>query len=274
MTSPARETEELHEAAEHTVEPSSGRVSPWISMVAALQFLTIVPPLVRRLFSNAELGNSVACFPLVGLLLGCGLAVLDLALRIMLPTEVATALVLAVWVVATGGLHIDGFLDSCDALLGGRTPEERLRILRDERVGAFAVAGGILLMLLKFAALASLHQSAGAIVLACVLGRWMITLAMLLFPYGWPSGLGRVMKDHAGPRQGVIATLFTLAAVVAIAPAWGAIAVLATLAVSALTVRFSLRRLPGLTGDIYGAVCELSEAAVLVVWAGCEKNLL
>ena len=97
-----------------------------VAFAAALQFLTISPPLVQRLFDDVELGASVAYFPLVGLLLGGLLAALNAVLTWLLPVEVATVFVLSAWVVLTGGLHIDGFLDSCDALFGGRTPEERL----------------------------------------------------------------------------------------------------------------------------------------------------
>jgi adenosylcobinamide-GDP ribazoletransferase len=259
------------EAATH--EPRAARVSPWLAFAAALQFLTISPPLVRRPFKDAELVASVAFFPLVGLLLGGLLAAFSAGLRWLLPVEVAAILVLSAWVVLTGGLHIDGFLDSCDALFGGRTPEERLKILRDERVGAFAVAGGILLLMLKVAALARLEDPGSALLVACVLGRWLICLAILLFPYGRAQGLGRTMKDHAGRRQGLPATLIAVLAIGVIAPIWGSLATIAALLVAAWAARFTLRRLPGLTGDSYGAICELGEAVVLVVWAACEKGL-
>ena len=63
---------------------------------------------------------------------------------------------LAAWVVLTGALHLDGFLDAADGLLGGFTPERRLEIMRDERRGAYALAGGILLMLLQYSTLNAL----------------------------------------------------------------------------------------------------------------------
>ena len=264
---------ELEPDSPAPAEPTSRRSSPLVALAAALQFLTVSPPLVRRLFTDAELGASVAYFPLVGLLLGGLLAGLNAGLRWLLPVEVATVFTLSAWVVLTGGLHIDGFLDSCDALLGGRTPEERLRILRDEHVGAFAVAGGILLLMLKFAALSSLEHSASALVLACVIGRWLICLAMLFFPYGRPQVLGRTMKDHVGRWQGWLATLTAVLAIGAIAPLFGSLAVVAALIVAGWAARFALKRLPGLTGDSYGAICELGEVAVLVVWAACEKRL-
>ena len=246
----------------------------WTAFVAALQFLTIVPPLVRRLFSNAELGSSVTYFPVVGLLLGFMLAIVNVLLRRLLPIEVATVLTLSVWVLLTGALHMDGFLDSCDGLWGGRTPDERLSIMRDHRVGAYAAIGGILLILLKFAVIARLQQPAAAIVIACVTGRWLICWAIILFPYGRTQGLGRVIKDFAFRQHGVWATVIALVAVIVISPFWGLTAFGFATLVGLLIARFSLKRLPGLTGDIYGAVCELGEATVLVVWSACEKGAL
>ncbi len=238
--------------------------APWLAPVLALQFLTVAPSIIQRAFTPAELGWAVAFFPLVGLLLGGALAGLDAALRLAFPASVTTALVLVAWVILTGALHLDGFLDACDGLLGGSSPEERLRILRDERVGAFAVAGGILLLLVKYSALAAVPGSAAALVIACTLGRWGITAAVVAFPYARPQGLGRDMKDNAGWPQ------MLLASATALAVAWGAgggtgLLAFATAAVIAWAVaRFTLGRIPGLTGDIYGATCEIVEVGVLL----------
>src|SRR5512137_1301144 len=161
-------------------------------MLVALQFLTVAP-LPARLFTPLEMGRAVGYFPMVGALLGCVLALLDRGLNAVWPASVASALVLAAWVGLTGALHLDGFLDTCDGLLGGHSPEERLRIMRDERVGAFAVTGGVLLLLVKYAALAALPGRAPALILAPTLGRWGMALAIAAFPYARPEGLGRAM---------------------------------------------------------------------------------
>jgi adenosylcobinamide-GDP ribazoletransferase len=161
---------------------------------------------------------------------------------------------------------VDGFLDSCDGLLGGFTPDDRLRIMRDERVGGYALSGGLLLFIVKFSALAQLAGHAPALFLAPVLGRWIMSAAIIIFPYARDKGLGRDMKNHAGRGQLLLATLL------AIALAWlgGALLGLAALAAVAfvawLLVRFTLQRIPGLTGDIYGALCEVSEVCVLLTF--------
>jgi adenosylcobinamide-GDP ribazoletransferase len=240
--------------------------SIFIAFLAALQFLTVMPPLVRRPFTPGELGRAVGWFPLVGLLLGGILAGANLALGLLFPPGVTAALILAMWVLATGALHLDGFLDSCDGLFGGQMIEARLRIMRDERAGAFAVIGGMLLLLLKYACIASLADLTVALVLAPTLGRWGMAVAVVGFPYARPEGLGRALKDHAGWRQLIVATVVAAAAS-ALAAEWlGMVALAVAGATTWAFTMFALGRLGGLTGDIYGALCELSETVVLLVF--------
>jgi adenosylcobinamide-GDP ribazoletransferase len=243
-----------------------------IGCLAAVQFLTIAPPLVRRPFTDTELGRAVGYFPLVGVLIGGFLIGLDRLLALFLPPNVTVAVVLMGWVLCTGALHLDGFLDSCDGLFGGRTPEDRLRILRDERVGAFAVIGGVLLLLVKYQSLAAIQNRSAALCLAPVLGRWGMALAVVAFPYARAEGLGRAMKDHAGWGQALLASAITVGAAW-FAAAWlGPIVLLLCGVLMFLISRFVLRLLPGLTGDIYGALCELVEVLVLLSFVVRERG--
>jgi adenosylcobinamide-GDP ribazoletransferase len=233
----------------------------------ALQFLTIAPAVLRRPFTPVEMGRAVGFFPVVGLLLGGVLLGLDEATRIYWMPGLGAALVLAAWVIASGALHLDGLLDACDGLLGGRTPEDRLRIMKDARVGAFAVVGGALFVLLKYLALASVDDRMAALLLAPALGRWAMVLAIVLFPYARAEGLGRSMKDHAGWRDVVLGTLTAVAASWLAGGERGLLAMAVAFVAVWLAGRFTLKRLPGLTGDIYGAICEIVELLVLLIFA-------
>lgn len=250
------------------VEERPGFVARWIAPpAAALQFLSVVPPLVRRAFSLPELGRAVGYFPLVGALLGGVLVVVDWGLAFLFPIGVRSALDLALWVALTGALHLDGFLDACDGLFGGRTPASRLEIMRDERVGAFGLAGGVVVLLLKVSALAAARQRALALFLAPVVGRWGMAFVLVGFPYARPQGLGRAMKDHAGWGQVALATGVALATALLAGGWWGLIALAVGGSTAWLAARFVRSRLPGLTGDVYGAICELLETVVLLVLA-------
>ncbi len=252
------------------------RPSPFIAFLTAVQFLLISPAFVKRPFTARELGAAVGFYPLVGLVLGGLLLAADYLLALFMPPLVRLALILTLWVLLTGALHLDGFLDACDGLLGGYTPESRLEIMRDEHFGAFALAGGVLLLLVKFSALSAITPLAPALLLAPVLGRWGMAVALVAFPYARSQGLGRAVKDNAGLRQAILATVFALIISLAVAWWWADWRVLPALVIAALVVwagaRFTLRRIPGLTGDIYGALNEIIEVAVLLALASVSLH--
>ncbi len=244
----------------------------WFAFWAALQFLTILPPFVRRPFTPAEMGASLAFYPLVGLLMGGILVLIRWLTLWVLPPTVSAALTLAGWVVLSGALHLDGFLDACDGLLGGWSPEKRLEIMRDEHHGAYALAGGVLLLLTKYSLLAMAGLPALALLLAPAFGRWGITIAVLGFPYQRPQGVGRAIKDTATWREGLFASLFVLitASLSFSFQAW--IALVVVMVVVWGGAQWTLRLIPGLTGDIYGALNELSELAVLLTFAAWKTT--
>lgn len=252
-------------------DTTSERPSTILAFLTAVQFLLISPAFIKRAFSPMELGASVGYYPMVGLILGGLLFGADLLLGWIFPPLVCAALVLAVWIVLTGALHLDGFLDACDGLLGGSDPQKRMEIMRDERVGAYALAGGSLLMLIKFSALVAVGTRFEAFLLAPVLGRWVMALGLTIFPYARAEGLGREIKDHAGRRQAIRASVFGIVIVSALMLWHPAIPILTAIGAAALTgwlvIRFTLARLPGLTGDIYGALNEVVEVAVLLAFA-------
>lgn len=252
-------------------QPKPTRTSIGNLFLTAVQFLLISPAFIRWPFTPQEMGGAVSFYPLVGALLGGILVGLDVLLSFILPAQVRSALILAAWIMLTGALHLDGFLDACDGLLGGFTPERRLEIMRDERVGAYALAGGMLLILTKFSALSNLgYARPVALFLAPVLGRWGMAVALAAFPYARAQGLGRDVKNNVTLRHAWLATSYTILMVLLVtwlAQSWAA---LLAFAVAGLVIwggaRFTLRRIPGLTGDIYGALNELVEMTTLLVF--------
>jgi adenosylcobinamide-GDP ribazoletransferase len=229
----------------------------------ALAFLTILP--VGEVESD-EPGRAFAIFPLVGLLIGLLLAAAAHSLAHFLPADLTALGVVVLWVIVTGGLHLDGFGDSCDGVLATVEPERRLEIMKDPQAGSWAVIGLILLLLGKW--LAVREVSTAALILPAVIGRWGMVLAAFGFPYARSSGLGAFFRQGLGRRQVILATLTTVLIVVV----WSLLIDrrgIALLLVGWLLVmsagRWAARRLGGgLTGDVYGALCELTELACLL----------
>ena len=239
---------------------------PLASCRAALGFLTILPLAPRD--PAAGLAHARAWFPAVGLLLGALLATLDAGLRaLQLSPLLAAALLVATLAALTRGLHLDGFMDSCDALFGGYDRERRLEILRDPHVGAFAVAGVVCLLLVKFAALATLPEgSRGRILLLFpCLSRAAILLVMEWFPYLRRAGLGTPLLEHGGRFSLWIGAPLALAAAVVLAGLPGLVLAALAGAIAWAVGTWAARLLGGVTGDIFGAVNETAETVVLVL---------
>jgi adenosylcobinamide-GDP ribazoletransferase len=208
------------------------------------------------------LEDAVLWLPVVGLLLGGILAAVDYGLRAAGVSSLLDATLLVVMLLAlTGALHADGLMDTLDAVLSHATPERRLEIMRDPRAGAFGVVGLVCVVALKIAALDGLSRSP-LIWLAPGLGRWVIVLLATAFPYGRTTGLGAPLKRAATPRTLLFASALPVAACLVAGPPGILAGVLAALSALAFG-RWLMRLLPGLTGDCYGAACELVET---VVW--------
>ena len=213
-----------------------------------------------------ELGKAYSWFPIVGLVLGILLMTVDWGLRQILPSLPGAVLLLIVWVAFTGLLHLDGFIDCCDALLPPRSAERRLAILKDVHAGAFGVVGVVLLLLLKLSLVQALPVAwRWAILLnAPVLGRWAMVWLAVRYQPARQEGMGHLFRQGLGPAQLGWATLWTLVTAVLSLGGWGLGLVGAAWLVTWLFARWTLRRIPGLTGDVYGAGCELIEAAILL----------
>ena len=229
----------------------------------AIGFLTIVPVAPAH---TGPMAPARAYFPLVGLGIGGLLAGLDVAARQVLPLPVVGALVVAALLVLTRALHTEGFLDTCDGLLGGRDREARLAILRDSHVGAFAAIGGACLLLLKWTLLAGIPEAEriGLLVLFPSLSRFAMVATMAFFPYARSQGLGTAFQVWASWRQ--LAFAFLTAAVIGgLFFGIAGLLLLAIATVVALGLGLWFRRLlGGMTGDTYGATNEVAEVAVLL----------
>jgi len=231
--------------------------------VLSWSFLTVLPaPWVEA--DARALAASIAFFPLVGLALGTMLGGLGFALDLVLPHGPIAVVLLAVDAVLTGGLHLDGLMDTADGVFGGRTMERRLEIMRDSRVGSFGAIAGALALLGQYSCLAMLGGTARLVALAVALAvsRWSTAVAIALFPAARPTGLGAAFHEAGGTWPLVIATAIVVTIALA-SPALVVASSVATLLVVALGGRFLTARLGGLTGDTYGGLAVVSETLVL-----------
>ncbi|TET17799.1 MAG: adenosylcobinamide-GDP ribazoletransferase [Dehalococcoidia bacterium] len=246
-----------------------------MKFLAALSFLTIIPLPWRREVSPEQVGRSIGYFPAVGIIVGLILAGLYWLLGLILPSAVVNGLLLVCLVVLTGGLHLDGFVDTCDGIAGHKTPEARWQVMHDSRAGAFGIVGAFLLLLVKYISLNSVPESLmmATLVLMPVVSRWAMVYALFAYPYARPSGLGKVFKQEASWQRFTIATIITLAVAIGLAR-WAGIAyfylagfviMLGVWVIVASMAAYLKGKFSGLTGDTYGAINEVAEVSVLVL---------
>lgn len=234
-------------------------------LLVALHFLTFVPVPVSSQ-SLKDLGRAGKWFPTVGLGLGLVLALVHFLLGRVFPSLLTAGLTVGLWAALTGGLHLDGLADCCDALPASVSPERRLEIAHDPRLGTFGSIGLVLFLLLKTLAIAALPATCILVFpLSASLGRWLVLLVACQ-PSARAGGLGATFA--LGLNRMVLFTAALVPLVLVILGSWRALiaAVFAHLVALGL-IRLAHGRLGGVTGDVMGLSVEVSELAVLLVYA-------
>ena len=239
-------------------------------LLIALQFLTRIPlPAWLSVdWNKKNTGLSQIYYPVIGLLLGTMLFGVYLLLLQGIDNHLLISSVLVlVWVMLTGALHIDGLADSMDAWVGGHGDSKKtLAIMRDPQAGPIAVVAVMMVLLIKVTALSTvLAGSAMVIIFVPALARMIVPYFFLLTPYLRSDGLGKAISEHRHP---VLVSMLAIACLLPFVIGFKALAldVLAAWLVFNLLLRqMIMRRFGGLTGDIAGMVVELNEAALLVM---------
>ncbi|HSE92673.1 MAG TPA: adenosylcobinamide-GDP ribazoletransferase [Methylomirabilota bacterium] len=236
-------------------------------LVLAAQYLTIVP-LGRNPTHEDAAGRSAAWFPVVGLGIGLAILVVERVTGRIFPVLLGALFTVTAWKLLTGGLHLDGLADCLDGL-AGRDADQRIRIMRDSRIGAFGAMGLILFLLTEVVAVAELAPALRwrAVLAAPVIARAMPPLLARWFPPARPDGHGAAFA--AGVQPVAVPLALGVAAVVGLG-ALGLLGIvaLAVAALAALAVGwFMAGRLDGITGDVHGAAVEVAELTVLLTVA-------
>lgn len=237
--------------------------------IFAWHFLTTIPLSRTHHEPTApELAASMAWYPVVGLLIGSGLIVADLGLTVVLAPLVVNLLLIVLLVLFTRGLHQDGLADTLDGLAGGRTPAERLTIMRDPRIGAIGATGLFLSLILRYAGLMALPIDLRLPAVLCMpaMGRWaMVTLAWISPNARMEGGLAAPFLTHLSWRHVAMSTIvLTLGLIGGFGPI-GAFLILMVGILVVLAGWWACRSwFGGITGDTLGAANEVIEILFLL----------
>lgn len=252
--------------------PNTSSKTSWLDEACeAVRFLTVFRLPSRNLLPENALARSMFFSPAVGFLIG-GLSLgLFRISEIFFPPRIATLILLVVPILVSGGLHVDGFADFCDGFFGGKDKSDILRIMKDSRVGAWGALGVALLVLTKFELLQSLPLKAPFFLMAMAASRWAQVLLSFSLPYaGLGGGVSESVAGKVGWREVLGATLFLTPLLFWLQKE--GVFILGALALFLFLLGFYFKKkVGGITGDLLGAVSELTEVFVLLLAIGIQK---
>lgn len=233
-------------------------------LVAAIRFLTVLPIGARDTYAPRAM---IGWFPIVGLLIGGLLAGVDaVAARLWAPSAVA-ALDVILLILLTGALHLDGLGDTADGLYGRRPAEKALAIMKDSRIGAMALVSVVAALALKWSGLATLGPDRFLLlVLIPAYSRGAMLFAIRGLPYGRKAGTG--FDLFATPLTGRDFTGLALVVGLSLLLGWKALFLnLFFFMAVAAVLAYYRRKIGCITGDMLGAMTELTESALFFLMA-------
>lgn len=265
--------------------------------VAAIQFLTRIPVPIEVPFTNAVLKRSTLFFPVAGLLVGFVTWVGGWLLQQILPVMPAAALTLLIMLGMTGGLHLDGLMDTADGILSHRSRERMLEIMKDSRVGAMGVIACVVILLLQWSVIAACMEQGEwnmLVVLPFLCSRLVMVWAIASQPYaraesglgasfhglGWKHVAGAslmtivlsmlILIGQYGLEDRLLVDRLWSSTALPIEIVWKAVGLslgsfFIGIAGAYVFARMIVRKLGGMTGDTYGAICELVLTLLLLV---------
>jgi len=234
-------------------------------MGLALSFLTTIPFFAVGNVSDEEMGRSIAYFPLAGLVVGGFNAVMYFLGLYFWSHAVAAWFWLIANALITGGLHLDGWMDTFDALGSRKGRAEMLTIMKDSRIGAMGGMAAVLLLGFKWSLLVESGVAPALVLLAPMVGRSAVLIATQVFTYIREGGLGHTFTQPLPPARWFLVLASVLLPLALLGPAHGLIAALGAAALAMLWARSLSHKFGGLTGDNYGALNELAEVLFLLL---------
>jgi adenosylcobinamide-GDP ribazoletransferase len=246
-----------------------------MGMAAAIAFYTCLPVPISW---TLEFRGIARLAPVVGLMIGGIMGVVDLALQFLgVPLLTRSAIVIVTGITVTGGLHLDGAMDAADGLAVG-DPRRRLEVMADSATGAFGAMAAIAIVLLKTAALDDLNDYRWLALMGIAgWGRWGQLIAIARYPYLKATGKGAFHKETIYTPWHFLPGLFLLLGLsglqIILAPNRWVLAVgmaAGGSAIAILTGAWFNYRLGGHTGDTYGAVVEWTEVFLLCLLSALE----
>lgn len=242
--------------------------------LAALEFLTRLRVRATPRGDMHAVALAQAWFPVVGFVIGVALLAVDRLAGRALPGASVDVLVVVTLIAVTGALHLDGLADAADGLLGGADREQRLAIMRDVRVGTYALVVVVAVLALKWAGLLALPQNVRveALLLVPMLARFAIVVAAVAYPYAREEGVGASLHEAASPLPALVAGSIALVVSLLLLGPGGLLPFAFAIGVALAFGWWAKSLVGGMTGDLYGATVEIEEALLFLFVAALANR--
>ncbi len=232
-------------------------------LISAIQFITSIPLGRTAVFEPRAM---VPFFPVVGLILGVIVALFDLAALNFWPVYAVAILDVVLLVMLTGAFHIDGLGDTADGLYGHRPREQALKIMKDSRIGAMGLVAVVCVLAVKWAGLAGLGPHRSILIIAIpALARSSMIFGIYFLKYGRPEGgTGQPFFEIPLGKKAFI--FVSIPAILCLlAGLRGIVLIVFFSLVTAGLISFYQKRMGCITGDMLGAMVEITEAGLFIV---------
>ncbi|MTI61593.1 MAG: adenosylcobinamide-GDP ribazoletransferase [Firmicutes bacterium] len=238
----------------------------------ALSFLTRLPSVIKIEYNDRLPSRAMKFYPVVGVIIGLILILLDYLFSLSLPVSIRNILLLIALIYLTGGLHLDGFIDTIDGIFSCREKEKILSIMHDSLIGSFGAVAIILLLILKYKLFMELAADfrAPLFILMPAISRFMAVFAAYNYPLATSSKLAKEIKSYLTNKEPITAGVYLLILSMIILylfsfPIYITILIfIFTYLVITIFANYVVKLIDGLTGDVYGAIIEISEILVLL----------
>ena len=239
----------------------------------AIGMFSIIPPF-KKVWCEKSAKHIMKMFPIIGFVIGLiwyGVSIL--LEKFNVPIMISSAILLSVPFILTGFLHLDGFMDMCDALLSRRPKEEKIRILKDSTVGAFSVISLVLVFFIEFSAINSILQerkNTAFLILIPVISRSLVAYFLITKKSIKESYFGKLYKEGTGIVDKIILIGIYVIALIAgffINHVLGISISLAMAIIAIILVKKAEKELGGVNGDVSGYIITLSELTALIILA-------
>lgn len=235
-------------------------------LILSLQFLTRIPISINIDFNEETIGKSTFFYPLVGAFVGGIAALIHWAFQ-PLGKEFSAFSALFVMIILTGGLHLDGLADTFDGFLSNKDRDRTIEIMKDSRIGAFGVIGLILTILLQYILLTSFSDITLPLIFSLANSRLIVVIIMTNKKVAKPGGLGELFHRSCSKKY-IIGSSILYIAILILVDVKYLIPFLTSYLVAEIISSIAYKKIDGLTGDVYGAIIEISQSVSLIAFLG------